>query len=61
MERVSFKNHYLHNNSIESSDNNSKSNTSIDIPAPVDELIDNKAYRPKFRKLCGNMAGKSWP
>ncbi len=27
------------------------SNTSIEIPAEVDQLIDNKAYRPKFRKL----------
>ena len=37
------------NISIEGSVNNS--NTSIEIPAAVDELIDNKAYYNKFRKL----------
>src|SRR6266702_2401880 len=35
--------------SIEGSVNNSI--TSIEIPTEVDALIDNKAYRPKFRKL----------
>src|SRR6266540_7363183 len=35
--------------SIEGSANNSI--TSIEIPAEVDELIDNKAYYNKFRKL----------
>ena len=35
--------------SIESSDNNSTK--SIKIPVEVDNLIDDKNYRPKFRKL----------
>jgi hypothetical protein len=38
-----------HNNSIESSASNNTN--SIEIPAEVDALIDNKAYYPKFRKL----------
>jgi hypothetical protein len=37
------------NTSIE--DNVSNNTTSIEIPAVVDALIDNKAYYPKFRKL----------
>jgi hypothetical protein len=37
------------NTSIEGSASNSS--TSIEIPAEVDRLIDNKAYYPKFRKL----------
>jgi hypothetical protein len=30
---------------------NTNSNNSIELTAEVDELIDNKAYRPRYRKL----------